>query len=553
MLAAPSALSPPSLHQLRASGGGNLESLIGFVPTRARGGLADLSNRSRARLVASPAEWGTNKGLHVKEWCFPTHAETHAASVFEVLELSHLVATPPLRAGNEQQTRIVNRALTDYYRCPDRFANFVLAGDLSEDSGYFRFGKEAICYGRTALGFRSRLPANGLYDALGDVALSKSELRLSFDPSQVVDNLRCERYLTHLTNGRRDITTNAFLRSAYYLIRPALPIAVRKHLQRLHVRGWDQLPFPGWPVDRTVEQILERLLALSIRACGGERIPFIWFWPDGLPSCAMITHDVETSAGRDFCSKLMDIDDSFGIKTSFQVVPEKRYTVSQHFLESIRNLGFEINIHDLNHDGQLFDDRQEFRARAQRINQYAEEYGARGFRSAVLYRNLAWYDELNVSYDMSVPNVGHLDLQHGGCCTVMPYFIGRILELPLTTTQDYSLFQILGQYSIDLWKEQAELIMARNGLVSFIVHPDYIKRGRARQTYLALLEYLTQLRSEGKIWITLPADVDRWWRERSQMQVVWDGGQWRIEGKGKERARLAYAKLAGDSVVYELS
>ena len=62
----------------------------------------------------------------------------------------------------------------------------------------------------------------------------------------------------------------------------------------------------------------------------------------------------------------------------------------------------------------------------------------------------------------------------------MPYFIGDILELPLTTTQDYSLFHILGSYSTTLWKEEVESILARNGLVSFIIHPDYLIERRAR-------------------------------------------------------------------------
>ena len=53
---------------------------------------------------------------------------------------------------------------------------------------------------------------------------------------------------------------------------------------------------------------------------------------------------------------------------------------------------------------------------------------------------------------MSVPNVAHLEPQRGGCCTVMPYFVGDVLELPLTTIQDYSLFHILGDYSTTLWK-----------------------------------------------------------------------------------------------------
>src|SRR5260370_17199032 len=75
---------------------------------------------------------------------------------------------------------------------------------------------------------------------------------------------------------------------------------------------------------------------------------------------------------------------------------------------------------------------------------------------------------------MSIPNVAHLDPQRGGCCTVMPYFIGNMLELPVTTTQDYTLFHVLNELSIDLWKTQIDLILKKNGLLNFIVHPDYI-------------------------------------------------------------------------------
>jgi hypothetical protein len=37
-----------------------------------------------------------------------------------------------------------------------------------------------------------------------------------------------------------------------------------------------------------------------------------------------MTHDLETERGKAFCTELMDIDDSFGIKASFQVVPGGR-------------------------------------------------------------------------------------------------------------------------------------------------------------------------------------------------------------------------------------
>ena len=446
----------------------------------------------------------------------------------------------------------MNSAFLDHYRCPETFATFTLSGELSEDSGYFRFGPDAICFGQSSSGFRAGHATDELYDALTDVALDGAMLQLPFSPSEIVANLRYERYASASNRNGKTLHGDSALRKVYYLVRPLLTVSVRKHLQRLHLRDWNEIPFPGWPVDPTVERILEMLLILLLKAHAVDKIPFVWFWPNGFPSCAIMTHDVEALPGRDFCSHLMDLDDAHGIKSSFQIVPEGRYPVSKGFLNTIQSRGFEIDIHDLNHDGHLFSDRERYLRRAERINRYSREYGAAGFRSAALYRNLDWFEALDFSYDMSVPCVGHLEAQRGGCCSVMPFFIGKILELPVTTTQDYSLFHILNHYSIDLWKRQLALIMEKHGLASFIVHPDYILEHRARDTYKALLSYLSQLRSEGKIWIALPREVDHWWRERSQMRLSRRGNKWEIEGPGKERARVAYASLEEDCVVYHL-
>jgi hypothetical protein len=210
-------------------------------------------------------------------------------------------------------------------------------------------------------------------------------------------------------------------------------------------------------------------------------------------------------------------------------------------------------VHDLNHDGRLFVNEAEFFDRARRINQYGRAFRAHGFRSGALYRNLAWYGALEFSYDMSVPNAAHLDPQRGGCCTVMPYFIGNVLELPVTTTQDYSLFYILNQYSIDLWKRQITQITEKHGMASFIIHPDYVVEPRTQNTYKSLLAYLADLRSKGKTWIALPREVNQWWRARSQMKLVRKGNNWVIEGPGKDKARVAYAALEGRRLVYELA
>jgi hypothetical protein len=441
--------------------------------------------------------------------------------------------------------------ILDYFRCPEQFAAFSQLSPLGDKTGFFRFDEE-ICYGRCAAGSPAATPSEALYDCSAAIETRDSVSYLPFDPSELVDNLRLEKYAAGYADANNLAVFNALARRAYYLIRPALHVAVRKHLQKLHFRKWNNVAFPRWPVDCTVDRIMEKLLLLALRANRAEAIPFIWFWPDAMSSAAIVTHDVETKSGRDFCDQLMDIDESFGVRSSFQIVPEVRYTVPSSLLEGIRNRGFEVNVHDLNHDGHLFQNQEEFLRRVAKINQYLEAYRAAGFRAAVMYRNQAWYEALGAAYDMSVPNAAHLDPQRGGCCTVMPYFIGNLVELPVTATQDYGLFNILGRYDIDLWKEQIDLVKARHGLISFIIHPDYVIGKRARATYANLLQHLAALRSDERVWLALPREVNQWWRQRSQMRLVQRGQKWVIEGPGKERAFVAFAYAEGDRLMYRI-
>ena len=438
--------------------------------------------------------------------------------------------------------------LTQYYRCPEGSVRFSPKGPLGGTSGYFQFGQGAVCYGSYYGQRTAESPAGTLHDALHDIEIKDGTVYLPFDPYEVVENLRREMYMDDWRHGK----PLSALARMYYFVRPALSIGVRRRLQRVHFRGWDKLPFPRWPVDCSVDNLLEQLLLLSLKSSGVKRIPFIWFWPEGAPSCAIVTHDIETELGRDLCATLMDIDDSFGIKASFQVIPEQRYVVTREFLDSIRKRGFEVVVHDLNHDGHLYRDREQFLERVAKINAYGREYGADGFRAAILYRNQRWYEALEFSYDMSVPNVAHLDPQRGGCCTVMPYFLGNILELPVTATQDYTLFHIFGDYSINLWERQIELIMAKHGLMSFIVHPDYMVTRREQSILEALLGHLVRLKEEKGIWTPTPGEVNRWWRQRAEMNLVEKGRGWQIDGPGKERARIAYASEKDGQLLFTL-
>jgi hypothetical protein len=447
------------------------------------------------------------------------------------------------------------QTLLDYYLIPEDLLGGISLTDnpASGGAGFFQFGANNICYGPCQSGVAADLAGSREFDASKDIRRDGTTIHLPFDFTEVVDNLRLERYRQKVTPGREVFAESEPVRKLYYFMRECLPVSFRRQLQRAYFRDWRKLLFPAWPVDFTVDTLHEELLRRLMEASGVKKVPFIWFWPEGAPNCLIMTHDVETSAGRDFTSKLMDLDDSYGIKASFQVIPEKRYEVPDEYVSEIRSRGCEFNIHDLNHDGHLYRERGEFVRRAAEINRYLHRYDSRGFRAGAMYRNQEWYDVFEFSYDMSVPNVAHLEPMRGGCCTVMPYFIGKIVELPLTAAQDYSLFHILNDYSLDLWKQQVALIRERNGLISFITHPDYLIERRACTVYELLVDYLRQLVAREKIWAVLPGDVDRWWRARSKMRLIPQGNEWEIVGPERERARVAYAVLDGSRLVYELA
>jgi hypothetical protein len=439
--------------------------------------------------------------------------------------------------------------MVDYFRCTDALPRFAVADGRCEQPGYFRFGHDTIGFGRACVDVPVSRAGMHLADLLAAVEIHDMECVLQFDANEVVDNLRKERYAEYAQPHSR--LRNAY-KIAYYLARPLLPFSLRGYLKRMLLNRRQTRPFPEWPVDRTVDRIFENLMLLAMKTSGIDRMPFIWFWPEGYSGCAVMTHDVETRAGVEFCGPLMELDDSLGIKASFQIIPEGRYMMPQPLIAEMTSRGFEVNVHDWNHDGMLFSTKACFSERANKINQAADNLGARGFRAGALYRNTDWYDAFTFSYDMSVPNVGHLDPQWGGCCTVMPYSIGRILEIPVTTTQDYMLFHMLGEYSTELWEKQIDLILEGNGLASFIVHPDYIIEKHARAVYTQLLEHLSRIRSERNVWMARPGEVNRWWRNRSQMKLVRSGSQWAIEGSGSEEACVAYAILDGSHLAYRV-
>ena len=136
-----------------------------------------------------------------------------------------------------EPTNTIADVLSQYYRCPEFLTGLSIKGELSEQSGFFRWG-EHIVYGRCSGQKPANSPTGRLYDVLQDTSAEAGTARLPFDPAEVIDSLHYERY-----RQNRPKQVHSAIAKLYYMVRPLMPVEVRKHLQKVHLNGWRDIPF----------------------------------------------------------------------------------------------------------------------------------------------------------------------------------------------------------------------------------------------------------------------------------------------------------------------
>jgi hypothetical protein len=288
----------------------------------------------------------------------------------------------------------------------------------------------------------------------------------------------------------------------YYLLKPAIPLAIRIRVRRL-IANRLQRQFNGsWPI-----------------LPSAARPPEGWpGWPNGKKFAFVVTHDVEGVRGFDRCRKLADLDKALGIRTVFNFVPEGEYCVPDTLRVSLEREGFEVGVHDLHHNGSLYRSSRHFAKQASRINQYLKMWGASGFRSGYMFHNLTWLTGLDILYDSSTFDTDPFEPQPDGVETIFPFWVRRngskgYVELPYTLPQDSTLFVLLKETTIDLWTQKLDWVASHGGMALAIVHPDYISfDGKPNSSeypvdlYERLLKYVIT-RYGDACWYALPREV----------------------------------------------
>lgn len=326
------------------------------------------------------------------------------------------------------------------------------------------------------------------------------------------------------------------LLEAYYFLKPIVPRFIQLEIQRAIMRKNGNTKFPREPFEPLLADVLGFHLKTVAKKRGVDKIPHIAFWPDGYEAAFCFTHDIENRYGYEKLKQLVDLETKHGIRSTFNIVPE-RYDWDLKFLIRLIEDGFEVGLHGLNHDEQLFRTREIFDNRRRRIEEYAKQLNAKGFRSPSLQRYYPWMGDLPGIYDSPYPDVEIFSAIPGGCCHILPWFIsgGKKVELPVTMPQDHYLFNLRRDSSIKAWSDKWRIIREREGLGCVIIHPDYMLNSRHRGKIEELIDLVTQ---DTKVWVTTAANIAKWWIERSKTQLVQRDGDYFVEGSRRAKVKV---------------
>ena len=318
----------------------------------------------------------------------------------------------------------------------------------------------------------------------------------------------------------------------YYYLKPYLPWRLRMAMRRLIARRKLEAVKKVWPINPAA-----------------ERKPEGWKgWPSGHRFAFVITHDVEGQHGFDQVRKLAEVEKSLGFRSSFNFIPEGEYQVTAEMRAWLGNNGFEVGVHDLHHDGKLYTNSDTFSRNAVKINRYLREWGASGFRSGFMLRNLDWLHRLDIQYESSTFDTDPFEPQPDGTGTIYPYWVttpcsevpfktagagqgrasvttagarGGYVEIPYTLPQDSTLFLVLRHSTPEVWMRKLDWIVENGGMALVNVHPDYIEFGDKNmpvkkfpvEIYADFLRYVSE-KYAGQYWQPLARDLSRWYAEK---------------------------------------
>ncbi len=309
-----------------------------------------------------------------------------------------------------------------------------------------------------------------------------------------------ELVINSLLEKSHDLSFSAKKKIYYSIIRPIIPISIRQQLQNKYN---SKVEFREAFIFDDLVNYLKKNSDFSLIVKN--------LYPNNCTSAVVLTHDVEEQKGFDYIPKVIELEEKYGYKSSWNIVPYK-YKIDEGILKLIHDSGHEIGIHGYNHDGKLYYSEKVFNYRAKFINEAIKKYNAVGFRSPQVHRNLEWLQRLDIKYDASCFDYDPFQPFPGGTGCIWPFIAGKFVELPYTLPQDHTLFYVLKVKTINIWIKKIDWLTKNNGMILALTHPDYLIDKKQLDLYEELLAYLKEIKN---CWKCLPRELAYRWKQKN--------------------------------------
>lgn len=333
------------------------------------------------------------------------------------------------------------------------------------------------------------------------------DVELAFDPDRAVKALTAARSPI----GRRPLAARVPFN--YRRVPRGVRNALRDLLARRRADALEE--FPAWPVEPSLE-VVRRIYLRARRELDPDLEPTP-FWPDGRRFAMVLTHDVDSADGLRRGPELADEERARGLSSCWFLVG-RDYELAHGPIESLREAGGELALHDAHHDNRgAFLAPHAIARRLDAVRAEVERLDMRGFRSPSMLVSEPLYEALEkrFAWDSSVADSALLPVRGGGG-TVFPSERGRLTVLPLTLPADG---QLVGrgmppERVLAAWIAKAEWVRSVGGTAMILTHPErgFTADAGMRAAHRSFLDWAA---GQADAWRVLPTQLADHWRARA--------------------------------------
>lgn len=279
-----------------------------------------------------------------------------------------------------------------------------------------------------------------------------------------------------------------------------VPLRVRTAALRLLARARTVPPrFPAWPIETSLDE------------------PATGSFPGSHRAALLLTHDIDSAGELDLIAVIRAVEREFGLVSAWGFVPRSSWPTEERARGLVAE-GCEVYWHDVRHDGRLpylpLDRIRAELARIDATSPWAPEL-MRSFRSGQLLMSADLMSAVAERFDvdLSIPDTER-DGPYGGtagCGTVVPFLVGRCLEIPLSLPQDVYLRHVHGltaDEALRLWQRKVDHIVAIGGVAVLNTHPVWVNPARPDMWH-AYRTFLGWAVERGDLLVTIPGKIRR--------------------------------------------